>query len=512
MISNLYKSKVRFYFFIILFLSLAVVKGRGQGISNHWLLGYGSITGYPWGISHFDFNNGAPTIYYDSLGMEFNHTESTIADSTGALLFYTNGYYIADVTGDTMQNGSGLSPGIYAQAFSDGFLIQQGTLIIPKPGFTNIYYLFHTTCDLFLIVPNNGSSLHFYVTTIDMNLHGGLGGVITGQKNVSLLNDSLNNGKITACKHGNGRDWWIVTHKLNTDIYYKFLITPYGIQGPYSQQVGDIHVDDTGQAKFSSDGSKYAYYDWRNKLEIFDFDRCTGMFNNPIVGMVDTVIGGNDGVEFSPNSQLLYVSNGYYVYQYDLIAANVLASQTLIATWDTFVSPITNAVISLRLQQLGHDGKIYITSGNSSEYMHIVNYPDSLGTACNLVQHGLLLPSIYFNTLPNHPNYFLGRLIGSTCDTVWQGIEESEHDFHFRVYPNPIVNNSLHIGYLLPQSKSGVFLIYDVTGKIVFKYNLPQWSNEQVFNLPKLSDGVYQCIIKSNNFIATKKLIMIDDE
>ncbi|MCB0849322.1 MAG: hypothetical protein KDC20_06170, partial [Bacteroidetes bacterium] len=56
-----------------------------------------------------------------------------ISDVSGNMLFYTNGYYIADATNDTMQNGSGLNPGAYANAFSDGFMIPQGALIIPKP-------------------------------------------------------------------------------------------------------------------------------------------------------------------------------------------------------------------------------------------------------------------------------------------------------------------------------------------------------------------------------------------
>jgi hypothetical protein len=99
----------------------------------------------------------------------------------------------------------------------------------------------------------------------------------------------------------------------------------------------------------------------------------------------------------------------------------------------------------------------------------------------------------------NHPNYYLGRLQGSPCDTLqWTNIQEQEFDFRFRIYPNPVTSNSLHIGYLLPQNKQGVFLIYGVTGKVVFKYSLPQWSNEQQLTLPKLANGVYSAAIISD--------------
>jgi hypothetical protein len=126
-------------------------------------------------------------------------------------------------------------------------------------------------------------------------------------------------------------------------------------------------------------------------------------------------------------------------------------------------------------------------------------------------QHFIFLNGIW-NTraVPNHPNYYLGRLQGSPCDTLqWTGIEAQQHNFHFRVYPNPIVNNSLHIGYLLPQNKAGVFSIYDVTGKIVFKYNLPPWSNEQGFSLPYLNNGIYNSVITANGYRVSKKLAVI---
>jgi hypothetical protein len=62
------------------------------------------------------------------------------------------------------------------------------------------------------------------------------------------------------------------------------------------------------------------------------------------------------------------------------------------------------------------------------------------------------------------------------------GYSETEHDFRFRIYPNPITSNSLHIGYLLPQNKKGVFEIYNVTGQLIYKQNLPQWSTLQIFH------------------------------
>src|SRR5205085_5141348 len=116
----------------------------------------------------------------------------------GNMLFYTNGHDIADATDHIMQNGNGINPGAYANAFPDGFLIAQGALVIRKPDSYNVYYLFHCSVDNY---PDfTGSvSLHLRMTEIDMSLNGGLGAVTV--KNQSIISDSLNVGKLTACKH-----------------------------------------------------------------------------------------------------------------------------------------------------------------------------------------------------------------------------------------------------------------------------------------------------------------------
>ncbi|MEI2758281.1 MAG: T9SS type A sorting domain-containing protein [Bacteroidia bacterium] len=101
-----------------------------------------------------------------------------------------------------------------------------------------------------------------------------------------------------------------------------------------------------------------------------------------------------------------------------------------------------------------------------------------------------------------------------TCPCLITGVNDlSPPDFKFRVYPNPVTNGVLNIGYLLPQSasggKSGLFEMVDVTGKVVFKYTLPPWSNEQAFKLPDLANGVYNCVIWSDGKRVSRKVAVI---
>ncbi|HNR19177.1 MAG TPA: T9SS type A sorting domain-containing protein [Bacteroidia bacterium] len=481
------------------------LKLEGQGINNIWLQGYESYNGLPAGITLFDFNTGNPSISYDSLEMEFNYTHANVSDSAGNLLFYTNGYYIADATNDTMQNGGGISPGAYANQFSDGFLIPQGALILPKPGSSTIYYMFHNSADAYPIIPNNSTSFKFYVTTIDMSLNGGLGAVTT--KNVVLLTDSMNVGKIAGCKHANGRDWWVMIHRVNSNKFFKFLVTPSIILGPYQQFIGSTRQDDGGQVKFSPDGSKIAYYHIFNGLDIFDFNRCNGNLSNYKHDILPSV-GGLVGCEFSPNSQLLYVSNVEKVYQYDLNASNVIASRTEVAVWDSFTQPGNPGLGAyLCFSQLAPDGKIYITTGNGTTYFGRIEYPDSLGMACTIAQHSVLLPTFNFNTLPNHPNYFLGcdTTLGCIC-AISTGINDgSSQNIAARASPNP--TTGFFTLQFNVQSIAGTLEIYDVMGNLMMRDYVAPWSQFKKIDISNMASGIYFGKMQWENTAASVKIV-----
>ena len=250
---------------------------NAQGINNNWLTGYSSSGGLPFGVSTINFFTGSATSTYTPMDMEFSQTHANISDANGNLLFYTNGYYIADASGDTMLNGSGINPSNFTSLFPDGLTLVQSHIILPIPNELNKYYLFHTTRDdLSLSV-----SKFLYVSIIDMSLNSGKGAVTL--KNQILISDDLNKAKLSAVKHGNGRDWWLLCHKLNTNTFYKLLITPSGISLPATQSIGIVRPEDTGQVWFSPDGSKFAYYWQQHGLEIFDFDRCSGLFTRPML-------------------------------------------------------------------------------------------------------------------------------------------------------------------------------------------------------------------------------------
>jgi hypothetical protein len=461
---------------------------HAQGLNNRWLGGFDSDGDPPFGGTDLEFQSGSANITTVERDIGFRRTSTNISDANGDLLFSTNGAFVANASGDTMLNGSGLNPGQYVSFYPEGLYISQGTLILSKPGTDGFYYLFHSTVD-----DQAGLNANYlYLTVVDMNLDGGLGGVLS--KNEVLIEDELNVGRITAVRHANGRDWWVFCHKIDTNLFYRLLVTPSGISIDGTQTIGTVRPADNGQVCFSPDGSRFAYYwgDIDQDLDIFGFDRCTGLFSNPVYIQIDDYDGGG-GVAFSPNSRYLYVSSVLDVYQYDTEAPNIETSMVHIAEWDSFYSPEPPFATLFDIAQLAPDGKIYIGTGNSTLHLHVINNPDEPGLACNLVQHGIELPRWFSNSLPNHPNYHLGPVDGSVCDSLGinTGVPEDKPPPKVQAYPNPS-SGHFTLSYAA-QPAAGSLEVRDQSGRVLLHERIPPWSTVHPVALEEQAAGMYHC-------------------
>src|SRR5690606_2549244 len=114
--------------------------------------------------------------------ISYYRTNANITDAGGQLLFSTNGAYLANATGEQMLNGDGLNPSWYTSEYPNGLHIAQNVLVIPKPNDPQVYYLIHGTID----EPGQGIAQYLYLTTIDMTLDNGLGGVVGDRKSTRL--------------------------------------------------------------------------------------------------------------------------------------------------------------------------------------------------------------------------------------------------------------------------------------------------------------------------------------
>ncbi len=486
---------------LVLLSCYLTIRLSAQGLNNLWLGGYGEQFGEPWGGVDLEFLSGNLTISTSTRTMDYKRTSANISDNNGNLLFSSNGSYLANALGDTLLNGTGLNPSNYTSNYPEGMHLSQAALILPKPDSPGIYYVVHGTLDDPL--PFVAHSL--YTTTVDMSLDDGLGGVVI--KNEVLIWDTLNVGKITAVRHANGRDWWVLCHKASTNIYYRILVAPNGLSVEGTQSIGIVRPGDNGQTCFSPDGSKYAYYWGVDDLEIFQFDRCTGLLSDPQFISVQEAYDVGLGVAFSPNSRFLYVSTLEDVYQLDSDASDIAGSMVLIAHWDSTYSPSPPFATVFDIAQLAPDGKIYIGTGNSTDKLHVIHAPNEGSLACNIEQHGIALPRYFINSLPNHPNYHLGPIDGSVCDSLGinAGVPDALLEAGIKAFPNPS-NGAFTLSYPA-QSVVGELEVRDLSGRLVCKERIPQWSQMHRVALHEAA-GMYQCRITWGAQQATVRVIL----
>lgn len=478
-----------------------------QGFNHNWLLGYTTqLT-----VGHIQISTANDTVFPEQRKMAFYETQGNISDANGNLLLNTNGCWIANSTGDTMQNGSNLNPGLFTSDWNDstsGLPLPYGNITLPFPGDTTKYVLFHQTGNY----STSLASTELYYSIIDITLDGGLGSVTL--KNQIAFQDTLSWG-IGACKHANGRDWWIVILKDNSHLIYKILFTPNGVSSISTQSlnVPTAYQGNAGQPSFSPDGTKFAYTYGHSgtvpfhDVRLFHFNRCTGDFSDTTyIPFYDNTTGF--GLAFSPNSKYLYHSAFDKIYQINTDTNNIAGTVDTIAHYDGFHSP--NAT-NFWLMYLAANGKIFLTSGGPVNFLHYINEPDSGGIVCDVQQHALQIPCYNVGTVPNHPNYYLECDTTSGCPCLATGIHEPlQYDFHFSVSPNPTTGN-FKIIYLLSQNKRGIFEMFDVSGRRVYSLALPQWSTLQMISLPELTEGLYQCVITAGNTRVSRKVAVINE-
>jgi gliding motility-associated-like protein len=370
---------------------LPVFSQRG----NNWQFGFKA------GI---DFSTGipVPTNYSQMSQLEGS---SSICDLNGQLMFYSDGTKVWNRQNNVMPNGTGLA-GNYSST--------QSSMIVPFPADPRRYYIF--TVDFI------GGPSGLCYSVVNMDLDGGLGDIEL--KNSQLVTPTIE--KITAVNHCNGKDVWVITHRGSSDEYYAYLVTSTGILPPVISHSGrTAPFGSIGYLKASPDGSRLAAAQWGIGLDLFDFNPVTGAITNR-----RAVINANGnsalpyGLEFSPNSKLLYVSSSKHnpvtgIYRYDISQYNYLdapvatiAGSRIELDTDSMTF-ITNSFSAI---QLGPDGKAYMTIF-SYPFLAVINNPNLPGTACNYIRNGLnLLPgTICSYGLPDfNQSYFISNFSFNT--------------------------------------------------------------------------------------------------
>jgi len=507
------------YLFLLLLFCTSFLNAQSKHDYN-WVMGSSNVLmGEDFGASVIDFNYDTLHIYKRNLlNADYNLATSvvTYSDNNGKLQFFTNGRYILDSTFTLMQNGDDLEVGLTGY---DGNAGNQSIVAMQMPSDTSKIILVYSDTRVDTL-PYPYSSGLFY-SIIDMKLNNGKGKVI--EKNIQAYSGIMFASPIGAVRHANGRDWWLTKLDNNNNKIYIFLLSTNGLH-LYSEQILDCSPFEPGlgQTVFSENGEKYASIHHSGLLGedyffviIANFDRCNATFDQAVnIKFVNIgALGG--GIAFSPNSKYLYATSSNLLFQYDLNAIDIEKSIDTVAIFDGNIDPFPN---DFYLMKLGPDGKIYVSCKNSSKYLTVINNPDKKGKACNVVQRQVKLKSYNQQTFQNHPNYRLGPLKGSPCDTVSVATKDIKpEDYGIKLFPNPsstIIKIDITIPQYDPSIKTEVVVV-DVSGAIVMRYVMPDFAYLATLDISKLPSGVYGVQLRQPQrsgakVLATEKLVVVE--
>jgi hypothetical protein len=374
-------------------------------------------------------------------GFEFSRTipffapegVASICDTIGNLLYYANSATAFNRLDDTLLNGGAIT--------SSSTTLVQGCVTVPVPGSSSKYYVFSLEKDA-------GPRNSLFVSVLDMDLDGGFGGIIPGYKSKLL---AKNIGEMLhVVRHGNGQDWWVLARPLKPDSIsrtkgiLRFQATSDSIRGPWFQDFGKSNGT-WGELVASPDGRYLALCTYATSLiQVFSFDRCSGLLSNEKL-IYDALAGqGYYGIAFGPQSKVLYGvrSDPRIVNQFFPTAEGY--DQHEIVRYGTMVNHF------LSPPELGPDGRIYVSSmsrgvppDTTTFYLGVVHEPTLEAAACDYDTFGVWLGGAHNESagIPNQPNFDLGILEGSPCDTSSTAIPNwSMNAEHWSVYPNPAMD------------------------------------------------------------------------
>src|SRR5208337_2415349 len=118
----------------------------------------------------------------------------------------------------------------------------------------------------------------------------GFGDIMKEKKNIKLLDTVCE--KLTAVRHANGTDYWVIVHKYYSDAFFSYHLSSAGIVDTVISHIGSRHPLSSlppnitgyslGYLKASPNGQKLCIVSGNGYgiAEYFDFDKSSGVISN----------------------------------------------------------------------------------------------------------------------------------------------------------------------------------------------------------------------------------------
>lgn len=389
----------RYYYLILLIIILSSSYTTiAQNETNNWY--FGDFAG-------IDFNNGGLTLLNDS-SMSTPFGCSSMSDSNGDLLFYSNGETVWNKNHEVMTNGTGLNAEITNN---------QTSLITPDPTDDNAFFILTTKTE----DPYPG----IYYSKVVFNTANPLGEVTA--KNVRVTSSATE--RISAVHSPETNSIKVVglgkANPISDEEYNAIHVINIGIFGSFPTSnpnlVNTVFTNESFNTKdsvikFSPNGDYIVIGDNGSfsRVLLYAFDNAT---NN--VTHIQTINAGYiltpipiEGLEFSADSEIIYFSGNLgstaYLHKYIINSTSTLNEKILIDTSQDY---------RFGALQLASNSKIYMANyTEESPYflnkLSVINYPEEIENIEYEAQRITFNGSHSTKGLPNFvTSFFRNRII-----------------------------------------------------------------------------------------------------
>lgn len=426
-----------------------------QKQASNWFFKYGNTA---------NFNNGKFTVGSpSSLSFPYSSFSTSMSDSSGKLLFVSDGMMVYDKNLHPMPNGV--------------FALNENRAkfkIIKMPGSATKYYVIYSnyTRQFWTTSATAPAYDTLKYALIDMALNGGLGDVV---KRNTILDTNIGH-QFAIVQKANSENFWILTQKPFTDSFYTRYVDSSGISATKTVNIvgsnprkTDYYV--TGM-ETSWDSKKLAittYNIYKNPddtvvsialyfrfIEVFSINDTTGKLTNHVRTAykpyeTDTSIYGYNvevgrrdvPLTFSPDSRLLYLTDhqvgrnpnciGMYQGFIDIYQYNTCYTDTALFSSHYYSAFAFNDCSTgsygdqyFSILQMGLDKKIYYTTGNQ-KIMRAISNPNCIGGNANFFDSVATFSKVSYSLIPN---------------------------FHYKYISNAIANNIMYSGGCFPSPQS----------------------------------------------------------
>ncbi|MGQ0701041.1 MAG: DUF642 domain-containing protein [Panacagrimonas sp.] len=315
---------------------------------RHWYFGQRAVL-------DFGVNGSPPISSLNSVNGIIPEGSAVITDTSGNLLFYTDGLSVRDRNNNVMPNGTGLGGSNSAT---------QTALAFPSLTQPGIYFVVGNNT----VTPGGGS---LFYSVIDMSLNGG-NGAVTATKAVLLGAAGSASEALNAVPNADGTGFYVLTSTVGSP---NVLAYEFDGAGPVTgtaivSVMSNNNPDGFGTITLSPDLSQVLLM-VGGRLRVLDLDASTGQLTQRF-GFDPGVGGSPYSADYSPSGDYIYYStifSGAKIVRYKLAGAG--SSAEVMASGVNLGAALGSGGGMRR----GPDGNMYGANVNTA-FLGVVSQPD----------------------------------------------------------------------------------------------------------------------------------------